>query len=128
MKENKIDEINREKICPFLVKVYYKENEFNSLDDMNSNVFPTNRELYIYTWMDASLRELTILIKDAIELIRKKDSVFNFSFVFPDSKGKLQRKEIGAVYTNKKSFEEGKTLQVLKYTIGDFIDINISPV
>jgi histone deacetylase complex subunit SAP18 len=121
------DEINREKICPFLVKVYYRENEFNNLDDFNNGLFPTNRELYIYTWMDASLRELTILIKDAIDLIKRKDATLNFSFVFPDNKGKLQRKEIGIVYTNKKSTEENKTLQQLKYTIGDLIDISISP-
>ena len=34
MKDKNTDEINREKICPFLVKVYYKENEFNNLDDI----------------------------------------------------------------------------------------------
>jgi histone deacetylase complex subunit SAP18 len=122
------DEINREKVCPFLVKVYFKENDFNNLDDMNNEIFPKNRELYIYTWMDASLRELTILIKDSIDILRKREGcALNFSFIFPDSKGKLQRKEIGTVYTNKKSYDESKTLQQLKYTIGDYIDISIGP-
>ncbi len=119
-------EINREKVCPFLLRVYYKENEFNSLDDMNNGKFPTNRELHIYTWMDASLKELTILIKDVVDAARKNNSVLNFSFIFPDSKGRLQRKEIGSVSMNKKNFEENKTLQQLKYTIGDYIDINIT--
>jgi histone deacetylase complex subunit SAP18 len=128
MKEKNSDEVNREKICPFLAKVYYKENEFNNIDDMNNGLFPANRELHIYTWMDASLKELTLLIRDSIDLLRKKDSVLNFSFIFPDNKGKLQRKELGSVFTNKKTLDDNKTLAQLKYTIGDFIDISINPL
>lgn len=120
------NEVNREKVCPFLLKVYYKENEFNSLDEMNNSNFPSNRELHIYTWMDASLRELTMLIRDAVETVKKKDAVLYFSFVFPDFKGKLQRKEIGFVNANKKSIDDMKTLHSLKFSIGDYIDINIS--
>jgi len=119
-------EVNREKTCPFLLKVFYKENDFNSLEDLNSSIFPTNRELHIYTWMDASLRELTMLAKEAVEAARKKDAVLNFSFLFPDSKGKLQRKEVGSVYSNKKGPDDNKTLHYFKFSIGDYLDINIS--
>jgi histone deacetylase complex subunit SAP18 len=123
---NNFPEINREKICPFLLRVFYKDNDFNSLEDMSSGIFPTNRELHIYTWMDASLREITMLIKEAVDLARNKEATIYFSFIFPDSKGKLQRKEVGYVYSNKKCPDESKTLQNLKFTIGDYMDINIS--
>ena len=119
-------EVNRENICPFLLKVYYKENEFNSLEDLNNCIFPNNRELHIYTWMDASLRELTMLIKEAVEIANKRDAVLNFSFLFPDSKGKLQRKEIGSVHGNKKNADDVKTLHQLRFTIGDYLDVNIN--
>ena len=116
-------EINREKICPFLVKLYYKENEFNSLEDMNAGKFPVSRELHIYTWMDASLRELTMLIRDSLDFAKRKDANLNFSFIFPDSKGVLQRKEIGNVHTYKKYNDDNKTLKQLSFSVGDYIDI-----
>jgi histone deacetylase complex subunit SAP18 len=119
-------EVNREKICPFLLRVFYRENEFNPLEDFNNNNFPTNRELHIYTWMDANLRELTMLIKDAVDMARKKDAVLNFSFVFYDSRGRLQRKEVGTVYANKKCADEIKSLHQLKFVVGDYIDICIN--
>ena len=118
-------EINREKICPFLLRVYYKENDYNSLEEFSSGVF-LGRELHIYTWMDATLRELTMLIKEAIESARKKEAQLNFSLIFPDSKGKLQRKEMGVVYSGKKGQDDNKTLHSLRFTIGDYLDININ--
>jgi histone deacetylase complex subunit SAP18 len=59
--ENKFQnvEINREKVCPFLVKVFFRENERNSFEEMNKGNFPNERELNIYTWMDCNLRELS---------------------------------------------------------------------
>ena len=71
-------EINREKICPFLVKLYYKENEFNSLEEMNLGKFPISRELHIYTWMDATLRELTLLIRDSLDFTNKRKIQVSF--------------------------------------------------
>lgn len=119
-------EVNREKTCPFLLRVFFKENDYNSLDEIGTGNFPSNRELHIYTWMDASLRELTILIKDAVEIAKKKDAILNFSLVFPDSKGKLQRKELGSIHAYKKSQDDSKTLNQLRLTVGDHLDININ--
>jgi histone deacetylase complex subunit SAP18 len=116
-------EINREKVCPFLLRVFYKEGDFNSLDEMNAGKLPTTRELHIYTWMDASLKELTTLIKEVVESARKGNAILNFSIIYPDSKGRLQRKEVGVV--SKKNLEDSKTLQQVKFAIGDYIDINI---
>jgi histone deacetylase complex subunit SAP18 len=124
--QSQTQEINREKICPFLLKVFYRENDYNSLEDFNNGIFPTSRELHIYTWMDATLREITMLIKEAIEPARKKDAQLNFSLVFPDSKGKLQRKELGSIYSSRKGPDDIKTLQNLRFTIGDYLDICIA--
>jgi histone deacetylase complex subunit SAP18 len=118
-------DINREKICPFLLRVFYKENDFNNLDSLNNNELPSDRELHIYTWIDATLRELTMLIKDAIDCIKRKDTVLAFSIIYSDSKGKLQRKEVGNVNITRKGPDDNKTLQELRLTIGDYIDINI---
>jgi histone deacetylase complex subunit SAP18 len=121
-------EINREKVCPFLIRLFYRENDFNSLEEMNAGRFPSTRELHIYTWMDASLRELTMLIRDSVDFAKRKDAILNYSFIFPDSKGKYQRKEIGNVHMYKKGQDDNKTLHQLKFSIGDYIDISIKTV
>ncbi len=123
--KNSTQEINREKICPFLIRLFYKENDFNSLEEMNSGKFPSSRELHIYTWLDASLRELTMLIRDSVDFAKRKDAILNYSFIFPDSKGKYQRKEIGNINMYKKGQDDNKTLQQLRFSVGDYIDISI---
>jgi len=126
--KNTTQEINREKICPFLIRLFYKENDFNSLEDMNTSRYPSTRELHIYTWMDASLRELTMLIRDSVDFAKRKDAILNYSFIFPDSKGKYQRKEIGSIHMYKKGQDDNKSLQQLRFTIGDYIDISIKTI
>jgi len=51
-------EINTES-KDLVIEVFYKENEKNSLDDFTKGNFPAERELHIYTWMDATLREIS---------------------------------------------------------------------
>lgn len=70
-KNENLQEINRETICPFLLRVFYREDDYNSLDDFNKGIFPTDRELHIYTWMDASLREISIMMLIKQLLLRK---------------------------------------------------------
>lgn len=115
-------EVDREKICPFLIRVFYNENEFSSLKQFDNGAFPSN-ELQIYTWDDANLRELTNLIIG--ELTIKNVIKLKFSCLFYDSKGYLQRKELGDVYIDKNTPSELKTLHSLRFVIGDYIDINI---
>ena len=60
--------LDRTKICPFLlhvafepyIQLYYKENEYHSTIDFDNNAkcLETD-EIKIYTWMDATLRELS---------------------------------------------------------------------
>lgn len=118
-------EVDREKMCPFLLRVFYKENSYSKLEDLNNENFLNTNELHIYTWLDANLREITTLIKSAIDIPSRKETKFMFSFVYYDSKGKLQRKEVGDVYLKKNSPEELNTLYSLKFVIGDYIDIYI---
>lgn len=118
-KDKKID---REKICPFLVRVFYRNDNFNSLKDFDNNKFPSD-ELHIYTWYDATLRELTTLISSALDLT--KVYKLKYAFLYYDSKGILQRKNVGDVYLEKRNSNEDSTLSSLRFVIGDYIDICI---
>ena len=115
-------EVDREKICPFLIRVFYNENDFSSLKQFDNFSFPSN-ELQIYTWDDANLRELTTLISGELKI--KNIIKIKFSCLYYDSMGYLQRKELGDVYIDKNTPIELKTLHSLRFVIGDYIDINI---
>ncbi|MED6150548.1 hypothetical protein PIB30_073400, partial [Stylosanthes scabra] len=43
-------------------------------------------EVQIYTWKDATLRELTDLVKEVAPAARRRNAKLSFAFVFPDKK------------------------------------------
>ena len=55
-------EVDREKTCPFLLRLFYKENARHMLDDFMDNKVPEQDELQIYTWNDATLKEISELV------------------------------------------------------------------
>ncbi|ELT98848.1 hypothetical protein CAPTEDRAFT_221388 [Capitella teleta] len=88
---------------------------------------PAN-ELQIYTWMDASLKELTNLVKEVNADARRKGTFFDFSVVFPDARSPQYRmREIGSTCAGRKGSDDAKTLAGTKFKIGDYLDIAISP-
>ena len=123
--------VDREKTCPFLLRIFYKVNSFNSLNLFRDEKFPS--ELNIYTWEDADLDELTKFIHLAL-----KDTFlgiydfYKFSRIYYDSKGTLLRDDVGSVVVNNKSSKlnnnNKKTLKEIGFQIGDYFDINITSV
>jgi len=65
------------------------------------------------------------LIKSALPLAMKKDAKFKFFIVFQDSNGNMKKKEVGLVYSVKKSRDEFLTLADLRFAIGDYLDLTI---
>ena len=50
--------VDREKTCPFLVRVFHKEGGSHRTEDFDGGKVP-GEEAQIYSWMDANLRELS---------------------------------------------------------------------
>ena len=71
------------------------------------------------------MREIVDLIKSALPLAMKKDAKFKFFIVFQDSNGNMKKKEVGMVYSVKKSRDEFLTLADLRFAIGDYLDLTI---
>ncbi|RZR98171.1 hypothetical protein BHM03_00027485 [Ensete ventricosum] len=48
-------------------------------------------EVQIYTWKDATLRELTdlVTVKEVSQEARKRDAKLSFAFVYPDKNGRF---------------------------------------
>jgi histone deacetylase complex subunit SAP18 len=78
----------------------------------------------LYFRKDASLRELTDLIKNVNMGARRRNARLSFSFVYPDKRGKNVMKEIGVV-TDRRSDDEAKTLADLRFETGDYLDVAI---
>lgn len=95
--------------------------------EYNKGNTPQN-ELQIYTWLDATLHELTQLVKEVNPEARRKGTKFSFAFVFPDARQPIYRmREVGTTTTGIKGPDDLKTLGQLRINIGDYMDIAITP-
>lgn len=113
---------------PLLLRVFTTNNgRHHRMDEFSRGNVPSS-ELQIYTWMDATLKELTSLVKEVYPEARKKGTHFNFAIVFTDLKRPGYRvKEIGSTMSGRKGTDDSMTLQSQKFQIGDYLDIAITP-
>ncbi|KAJ8970917.1 hypothetical protein NQ314_000967 [Rhamnusium bicolor] len=128
IEEKKDDAVDRQKVCPFLLRVFVSSTGYHhKASDFNKGNTPQN-ELQIYTWRDATLHELTQLVKEVNPEARRKGTKFSFAFVYPDIRQPIYRlKEVGITTTGVKGPDDLKTLGSLRYNIGDYMDISITP-
>ncbi|EHB07986.1 Histone deacetylase complex subunit SAP18 [Heterocephalus glaber] len=120
--------IDHKKTCLLLLQVFTTNNgHHHHMDEFSNGNVPFS-ELQIYTWMDATLKELTSLVKEVYPQARKKGTHFNFAIVFMDLKrpGYLVKK-IGSTMSGRKGMDDSMTLQSQKFQIGDDLDIVITP-
>lgn len=77
--------------------------------------------------MDATLKELTSLVKEVNKDARRKGTFFDFALVFPDVRGPGYRmRDIGTTCSGQKGSDDNKTLNAARFQIGDYLDIAIS--
>ncbi|KAI0982262.1 hypothetical protein GJ496_000694 [Pomphorhynchus laevis] len=119
--------LDRESTCPMLLRMFYTMNgRHHFRSDYDRGATPA-RELQIYTWMDATLRELTNLIKEVNEEARRKGAIFNFSVVYPDNRSPIYRmREIGQTVNGTRGNADSFTLKSRGFVIGDFLDVAIT--
>ncbi|KAL9254189.1 Histone deacetylase complex subunit SAP18-like protein [Drosera capensis] len=84
-------------------------------------------EVQIYTWKDATLGELTDLVKEVHPEARKREAKLSFAFVYPDRNGIFTVRQVGMTYANanKRNLDETKALAELNFQIGDYLDVAI---
>ncbi|KAF8783003.1 Histone deacetylase complex subunit SAP18 like protein [Argiope bruennichi] len=61
--------------CPLLLRVFLNNGRHHSLSEFVRGNVPPN-ELQIYTWLDATLKELTNLVKEVNPDARRKGTFF----------------------------------------------------
>ncbi|RAL46247.1 hypothetical protein DM860_016680 [Cuscuta australis] len=120
--------VDREKTCPLLLRVFTKVGGHHTESDFAVRGKVPKDEVQIYTWMDASLRELTDLVKEVVPEARKRDAVLSFSFVYPAKTGRYIVKHVGETHSipSVRRPDSGhQTLSDLKFEIGDYLDVAI---
>ena len=139
-----IQEIDRKKTCPFMIKMYCRINGHHRLEEFSPPRFPVEDEMIVYTWRDATLKELSTLVREVLgenDLpggVKGTDPVLKFSFnlLYPDSRrsgSHFKTKPMGWTFeggepeARARQLEDSseKTLESLSFQPGDFIDVAI---
>uniref|UniRef100_A0A061R694 Histone deacetylase complex subunit SAP18 n=1 Tax=Tetraselmis sp. GSL018 TaxID=582737 RepID=A0A061R694_9CHLO len=120
-------EVDRVKTCPLLLRVFPKLGGHHKLEEFQKGSELPKGEVQVYTWMDATLRELTDLVKEVQPPARKPHARLSFSFVYPDRRGRNVMRQVGMVISGKQGDDDSKTLKQLNFQIGDYLDVAIHP-
>jgi len=124
-REKEPNKIEREKTCPLLLRVFCQLGRHHRVDEFSSNKTPAS-ELQIYTWKDATLKELMSLVKEVNPEARHKGTYFDFAIIYPDfQRGGYNMKDIGTTCSGQKCPDDNVTLHEKRFQIGDFLDIAI---
>lgn len=124
----RFEPVDREKTCPLLLRVFTKIGGHHTDEDFAVRGKEPKDEVQIYTWKDATLRELTDLVKEVAPEARRRDAMLSFAFVYPDKHGRFVVKEVGRTtsYPNGRRPDNGsKALAELSFQIGDYLDVAI---
>ncbi|KAJ6807446.1 putative histone deacetylase complex subunit SAP18 [Iris pallida] len=123
----RFEPVDREKTCPLLLRVFTKVGGHHVKEDFAVRGKEPKDEVQIYTWMDATLRELTDLVKEVAQAARKREAKLSFAFVYPDKNGRFVVKGVGMTYSfgNGRRIDDGKTLKDLGFQIGDYLSVAI---
>ncbi|KAG6335894.1 hypothetical protein ID866_3203 [Astraeus odoratus] len=96
--------VSREKTAPFLIRAFVKVGTFHRLSLFEDGTLPTTDEQQIFTWKDATLREVVTTLRNAapqIPELRHPLARYSFRAIYADAanRGRFAQKELGIVYS-----------------------------
>eukprot|EP00271_Cylindrocystis_brebissonii_P002499 TRINITY_DN1315_c0_g1_i2.p2 TRINITY_DN1315_c0_g1~~TRINITY_DN1315_c0_g1_i2.p2 ORF type:complete len:162 (-),score=45.94 TRINITY_DN1315_c0_g1_i2:929-1414(-) len=118
--------VDREKTCPLLLRVFTKHGNHHDVEEFAERGKEPADEVQIYTWKDATLRELTDLVKEVAPLARRRDARLSFAFIYPNRRGRNVIRKVGSTFSGgRKTPDDTKSLEELSFQTGDFLDVAI---
>ena len=115
--------VDRERTCPLLVRCFLREGGHHKQEDYAvRGQEPVDAEVHVHTWMNATLRELSDLIKEVNSSARGRNSQLSLAVVYPDRRGVMVLKEVGIIHALRHGPDDQKTLEQLQFQAGDFLD------
>jgi hypothetical protein len=95
------------------------------VEEFELDRLPEEDEVQIYTWKDATLKELSSLIKEVYPQSRHKEVKFSFRLIYTDLRGKFVGKELGITFNNRRGKDDEKSLEDARFVVGDYMDVAI---
>lgn len=125
--------IDRSKTCPFLVRLFVACHEETHSSHRSTTAYekgkvPESGEVHLYTWSDATLKELTGCIQEVEEAARHPRAVVSFAVVYPNQNGVMSVRPIGKVFNRNTSSADSRTLGSCNFHAGDYLDISINRI
>ena len=74
-------------------------------------------QVQIYSWPDATLRELTDLVKEVQPAARRTTARLEFALIYPDKKGRNVLRVIGGAHSTRPGPDDIKTLKQLNFQV-----------
>jgi len=125
----KSGDVDREKTCPLLLRVFYRLGGHHRVENFDKRIkVLSTEEVQIYTWKDATLRELTDLVKEIHNGARGRNAKLSFALIYPDKSGRMVLREVGQVWSQPKRGDQKddmKTLDELHFETGDYLSVAI---
>lgn len=81
--------VDRVRTCPLLLRVFVNVGRHHHPDEYRARSTPRGG-LDVYTWRDATLRELAEEVKAAVEAARDSRARLDFALVYPNAQVRLR--------------------------------------
>jgi len=126
VEEKKDGVVDRERICPMLLRMFVCNGRHHPLSDYRRGSTPPNG-LQVYTWKDATLKELSNLVQEINPETKRRGTVFEFALIYIDQmKLNVRTRELGTVIVGQQGFEDNTQLGQSTFSVGDHIDVAVS--
>lgn len=117
--------LDRAKVCPLMLRVFTRRGGHHRLEDFARRGQEPDDEVSMYTWPDATLRELSDLVKEVLPDARQRQSRMGFALIYPDRNGRNIMRIVGQVHSSRIGDDDNKTLKQVKFQTGDFVDVAV---
>lgn len=120
--------MDRMKVCPLLLRVFHRQGGHHRLEEfgrVSHQADEIDDEVRMYTWPDATLRELSDLLKEVQPAARRPNSRMGFALVYPDRRGHNVMRVVGQVHSARQGEDDRKTLRAIKFQTGDYLSVAV---
>lgn len=82
-------------------------------------------EVHVYTWRDATLKELSDLVREVVPEARQSGVRLDFSLVYTDKSGRARSRRCGSIATSSSTRQQDAsvTLQSCRWQPGDMLSV-----
>ncbi|KAJ3343617.1 Histone deacetylase complex subunit sap18 [Gonapodya sp. JEL0774] len=117
--------VDREKVCPYLLRIFVREGGFPSMQDLDEGRTP-DTEVRLYSWPDATLREIASLLSLHYPPTAPRSAHLRIRLAYYDPReDRHATTELGNISNWRKGSDDDKTLEHGGFRIGDYVLVSV---